>query len=74
MPISTEEILDIIYSLNNKAVGSYSVPLKLLVLIADLIIVPLCKIINISFFTGIFPDKLKIVKVIPIHRWFNSGA
>lgn len=66
--ISTEEVLDIIKSLNNKATGPSSIPTKLLVLIPDLIILPLCKIINTSFTTGKFPDALKIVKVIPIHK------
>ena len=42
--------------------------MKLLQLIPDLIIVPLCKLINLSFVSGSFPDLLKIVKVIPIHK------
>ena len=67
--ISTEEITDIIKSLNaSKSTGPSSIPTKLLLLIPDLIILPLCKIINNSFMTGIFPDALKIVKVIPIHK------
>ena len=66
--ISNEEVLDIINSLSNKATGPYSVPLKLLILISDLIIIPLCYIMNMSLFSGIYPDKLKIVKVIPIHK------
>ena len=66
--ISNEEVLDIVNSLSNKATGPYIVPLKLLILISDLIIIPLCYIINMSLFSGIYPDKLKIVKVIPIHK------
>ena len=42
--------------------------MKLLKLIHELIIVPLCKLINLSFVSGSFPDPLKIVKVIPIHK------
>jgi len=41
---------------------------ELLKLIADLIVTPLCKIINHSFSTGIFPDALKVSKVVPIHK------
>ena len=37
-------------------------------LIPDLILVPLCKIINNSFQSGVFPNALKICKVIPIHK------
>ena len=45
-----------------------SIPVKLLKLIPDLIVIPLCNIINLSFVSGSFPDPLKIVKVIPIHK------
>ena len=67
--ISIEEVTDIIKALNSsKSTGPSSIPVKLLLLIPDLIILPLCKIINTSFMTGKFPDALKIVKVIPIHK------
>ena len=61
-------MLGIIKALNNKSISPSSIPLKLLILIPDLIILPLCKIINTSFTTGKFPDAIKIVKVIPIHK------
>ena len=66
--ISNEEILDIVNSLENKSTGPFSIPLKLLSLIPDLIIIPLAYIINFSLSTGEFPDLLKLVKIIPIHR------
>ena len=66
--VSNEEILKIINLLENKSSGPYGIPLKLLTLIPDLIIIPLAHIINMSFSTGIYPDLLKIVKVIPIHK------
>ena len=40
----------------------------MLSVIPDLIILPLAYIINMSFLTGEYPDMLKIVKVIPIHK------
>ena len=40
--------------------------------IPDLIILPLAYIINISFLTGEYPDLLKQVKVIPIHKGGSS--
>ena len=66
--ISIEEVLDIINQLENKSTGPQSIPIKLLKLIPDLILIPLCRIINQSFQTGVFPDALKISEVIPIHK------
>ena len=66
--VSNEEILDTLQNLENKSSGPNSIPIKLLKLIPDLILVPLCKIINNSFTTGVFPDLLKISKVTPIHK------
>ena len=62
--VSEEEVLEIINTLDNKSMGPNSIPLKLLKLIPDLIITPLCRLINMSFTSGKFPDLLKIVKVI----------
>ena len=53
---------------NEEVIKSSSITLKLLHIVADLIVFPLCHIINMSFSKGIFPEKLKIVKVIPIHK------
>ena len=66
--VSNEEILEIINSLENKSTGPYSIPLKMLSVIPDLIILPLAYITNLSFSNGKYPDLLKIVKVIPIHK------
>ena len=66
--ISNEEILDTINNLESKSTGPQSIPVDLLKLIADLIVLPLCKIINNSFSSGIFPDALKVCKVVPIHK------
>ena len=66
--ISEEEVVDIINSLSNKSTGIHNIPLNLLTIIMDIIIIPLCFIINMSLSTGTYPDKLKIVKVIPIHK------
>ena len=67
-PISNEEVLEIITNLENKSPGPQSIPVNLLKLIADLIVTPLTKIISNSLTTGVFPDALKISKVIPIHK------
>ena len=66
--ISQEEIMTLINALPNKGTGPTSIPLRLLKDIVDLIITPLCHIINLSFSTGIFPDVLKVSKVVAIHK------
>ena len=66
--VSNEEIVVIIKSLENKSTDPSNIPLKMLSVIPDLIILPLAYIINMSFLTGEYPDMLKIVKVIPIHK------
>ena len=66
--ITEDEVLDVINQCENKSTGPQSIPVNLLKLIPDLIITPLCNIIHKSFSTGIFPDALKISKVIPIHK------
>ena len=69
---SNEEVLEIITNLENKSPGPHSIPVNLLKIIADLIITPLIKIISNSLTTGVFPDALKISKVIPIHKGNSS--
>ena len=70
--ISNEEILEVIQSLPYKSSGPCSIPLKLLKVVADLITIPLCHIINLSFSTGVFPDMLKVAKVLPLHKGGSS--
>ena len=70
--VANEEILDIINPLENKSTGPSSIPLKMLSVIPDLIIIPLAHIINMSFLTGVYPDLLKIVKIVPIHKGGSS--
>ena len=67
-PTSKEEVLEIINNLENKSPGPRSIPVNLLKLIADLIVTPLTIIISKSLTSGVFPDALKISKVIPIHK------
>ena len=46
--------------------GPTSIPIKHG--IPDLIMIPLCKIINLSFITDISPDAIKIAKMVAIHK------
>ena len=66
--IDKDEVMKIINELESKSTGPHSIPVNLLKLAADLIIEPLCEIITNSFSSGIFPDALKICKVVPIHK------
>ena len=68
-PVSPAEIKIIIDSrTNGKAVGPYSIPIFLLKILSEHIAIPLCNIINDSFLNGIFPDMMKLAKVIPLHK------
>lgn len=60
--ISEDEILKIIQSLPIKSTGPASIPLKLLKLVANIILTPLCHLISISFTTGVFPNNWKVAK------------
>ena len=62
-------MLEIISSLDfSKAIGINSIPIKILKLAKEQIAEDLCLIYNLSFTTSIFPDSLKIVKVIPVYE------
>ena len=61
--VSTVEVSSIILSLNqSKSVGPNSIPIRLLKILNSEISNPLAMIINESFSSRIFPDKLKIAK------------
>ena len=66
-PVTHSEIEDMIISLKNgKSTGPFSIPVKLLKLVKSDISRPLSCIFNESIILGIFPDKLKWAKVIPL--------
>ena len=52
----------------SKASGPNGIPTKILQMISNIISIPLSKIINISIVTGTHPERLKMVKVIPIFK------
>ena len=69
--ISEEDIIDIIVALPKKSIGPHSIPIQFLKIVADLVAIPLCRVINLSFNQGIFPDMLKIAKVVAL---FKAGS
>ena len=68
-PVTPQEIETITRLLNTKkSIGPYSIPVILLKILSRHIAQPLAKIVNLSFETGIFPDKLKVGKVNPLYK------
>ena len=63
------EVETIIKNMNpSKSVGPNSIQPGILAKVSEILAEPISKICNISFSTGVFPDPLKISKVIPIHK------
>ena len=66
-PTDKNEIVDIISKFKTgKASGPTSIPVSIFQLIQLEVASPLAKIANLSFETGVHPEKLKMAKVIPI--------
>ena len=53
---------------NNKFHGLYSCPTKILKCSSNVISNTLAEIINLSISTGVYPNKLKIAKIVPIFK------
>ena len=72
--IEPAKIIDVVNKLKPKlSSGHYAIATKLLKLSIDIIFLPLTHIINISLSTGIFPNQLKVAKVLPIHKSSNPN-
>ena len=52
----------------NKATSDEEIPTKFLIIAADVISPYLVYLVNFMFSNGIFPDVLKIAKVIPLYK------
>ena len=71
-PVTLIEVNDLINILNpSKSVGPNSIPIKLLKIIGYSVSPLLALLVNQSFQSGIFPDKLKIAKVISLFKKGN---
>ena len=68
-PAGSYEISDVIDLFKaGKSIGSNSIPMKLLKILSPHISSPLSQIINESFQSGVFPEKMKQAKVIPLFK------
>ena len=64
-PCTNKEIIDIISDLSrNKATESNSIPINILELAKECIANNLSILFDLSFSSGVFPDKLKIDKIL----------
>ena len=68
-PIVESDILKIIDKFNsNKSTGHDNIGNLIIKKVSNEIVKPLTNIFNMSLSSGVVPDKLKIAKVIPIHK------
>ena len=71
-PVTLMEVNDLINILNpSKSVGPNSIPIKLLKIIGHSVSPLLALLVNQSFQSGTFPDKLKVAKVISLFKKGN---
>jgi len=63
-----DEIQMVLSTLRNSSPGYDDINVRVLKRIKDQIIKPLTHLCNLSLENGVVPDKLKIAKVIPIHK------
>ena len=69
-PITEDELTIVILSLKNSSAGWDAIPASIVKQSIQFYIKPLTYLINQSFELGIFPDELKLAKIIPL---FKSG-
>ena len=68
-PVTSYEVYDVIRNINsNKACGYDEISPKAIKSVADILCTPLCNIFNLSFEQGVFPDLMKIARVIPVFK------
>ena len=68
-PVTPEDVKDHLDTINtSKAIDVYFASSILVKSVSGSLSIPLCNIINDSFSSGIFPDKLKYAKVTPLFK------
>ena len=71
-PITPKEIIDIVDDFKSNTSSGYDeVDIFVVKKVIHVLCHPLCNIFNSSLSKGIFPEKLKIAKVIPV---FKNGS
>ena len=68
-PITELQICKIVSNMEPKrSIGCDGISNYILKSIISCIKTPFCELINKSLYTGIFPDIMKIVKIVPLHN------
>lgn len=67
-PVTYDELMNATNRLRDSSPGFEGIPMKILRIIIPVISPVIIYLCNKSFSTGIFPDQLKIAKVIPIYK------
>ena len=68
-PVTITELNQLIKDLRiSKSPGPDEIGPKLVKLIAPMILEPLVHIYNLSFSSGVVPDKLKVAKIVPVFK------
>lgn len=68
-PVTPSEIVNVVSGFkSNKACGFDDVSPRVLKMVINCISHPLADIVNLSFNEGLFPDMLKLAKVVPLHK------
>ena len=73
-PTTTTEIKQIIISLKNSSPGWDEIPAFLLKICSNFYVKPLTYLINKSIEEGIFPNELKLARVVPIFKSGNPSS
>ena len=66
--VSEDDVLKYIKENKSNAAGYDGIDPKIVKFTADIIKKPLTYVINQSLKTGIFPERLKVAKIIPLHK------
>lgn len=67
--VSEEEIKNVVEKFDNKKSAGYDgINMAIVKQVISSILTPLCHICNSSFASGIFPEKMKIARVVPIFK------
>ena len=64
----------VVWQKSNASPGSHSILPKVIRNCIFRIASPLCDMFNVSIFNGVFPDKFKLTKVLPIYKTVDRSS